>query len=240
MLVRGLAVLAIAACGDVLSEPPEDTGAPDPGRTGDPPPRVGVDYSWGRPQLAGLRDAGYTFAVRYLSHDTTGKNLTIDEADALIGAGFDVVVNWEHGARDALAGRERGAADAAEAARQAEAVGMPPGRPIYFAVDFDATPDQLPAIDDYFDGVASVLGVARTGAYGGFAPIKRLLDGRRITWAWQTYAWSGGRWDPRAQLRQVLNRVIIAGAEVDIDEAWADDFGQWGSGDAPAPSEPAD
>jgi hypothetical protein len=189
--------------------------------------RRGVDYSWARPSPSGLHSAGYTFAARYLSFDTTGKNVTAAEAQALQAAGVDVVANWENGASDALKGRARGVSDAQEAQRQAVAAGMPPDRPIYFSVDFDASQSQQPAINDYFDGVASVLGVARTGAYGGFFPIKRLFDAGKITWGWQTFAWSGGRWDPRAQVRQVQNGVVIAGGECDIDEAQTDDFGQW-------------
>jgi hypothetical protein len=89
-------------------------------------------------------------------------------------------------------------------------------------------------INDHFDGVASVLGLARTAAYGGFYPIKRLFDAGKIAYGWQTFAWSGGQWDPRAQLRQVRNGVTIAGADCDIDEAQVQDFGQWGFAGAPA------
>jgi hypothetical protein len=195
--------------------------------------RRGVDYSWARPSPAGLHAAGYTFAVRYLSYDTTGKNLTISEARALQAAGVDVVANWEYGARDALSGHARGVSDAQEALRQATAAGMPAGRPIYFSVDFDATEAQQAAINNYFDGVASVLGHARTGAYGGYYPIKRLFDAGKIAWGWQTYAWSGGQWDSRAQLRQTLNGVTIAGGAYDIDEAQTNDFGEWGYTSAP-------
>jgi hypothetical protein len=180
-----------------------------------------------------LHAAGYTFAARYLSYDTTGKNLTASEASALQAAGVDVVANWEYGASDALNGSARGASDAQEALRQANAAGMPAGRPIYFSVDFDATEAQQAAINDYFDGVASVLGLARTGAYGGFYPIQRLFNAGKITWGWQTYAWSGGQWDSRAQVRQTLNGVTIAGGECDIDEAQTNDFGQWRSASAP-------
>jgi len=224
-------VMAAAGCGsvdplavdDAAVEPGGDAAPGGPGR------RLGVDFSWDRPSPQGLRDAGYTFAVRYLSDNTTGKNLTGPEASALIAAGLAVVVNWESGASDALEGKGRGASDAAEAVRQAAEVGAPVDRPIYFAVDFDATADQQPAIDAYFDGVASVIGVARTGAYAGFGPLQRLFDAGKIAYGWQTYAWSGGRWDLRAQLRQVRNSVVIAGGECDLDEAWADDFGQWGA-----------
>jgi hypothetical protein len=227
MVLRGLALVALAACGEVVER--DDAMAPgsDSDGMGDPALRRGVDYSWARPSPDGIRAAGYTFAVRYLSHSTTGKNLTVDEAAALLAADVHLVVNWEDAAMDALEGRARGASDAAEAQRQADALGMPADRPIYFAIDFDASVAQQAALDDYFDGVAQVIGASRAGAYGGYEPIKRLLDGGKIAWAWQTYAWSAGRWEPRAQLRQVHNSVVVAGGECDIDEAHADDFGQW-------------
>ncbi|GAB3943046.1 hypothetical protein GCM10027614_31110 [Micromonospora vulcania] len=119
--------------------------------------------------------------------------------------------------------------NATKAQSQALACGMPAGKPIYFSVDFDASASQQTVINAYFDGVASVLGRARVGAYGGYYVIKRLFDAGKIRWGWQTYAWSSGQWDSRAQLRQVKNGVTIGGADCDLDEAWAIDFGQWGS-----------
>ena len=188
--------------------------------------RYGVDYSWARPSLSTMRSQGYDFVVRYLSHDTTGKNLSRSEADALIAAGFDVVSNWEDSATDALSGYSRGVSDAQAANSQASACGAPSNRPIYFSVDFDATPGQQAAINSYFDGVASVIGRDRTGAYGGYYVIQRLFNAGKITWGWQTYAWSGGQWDSRAQLRQIQNGILSG--QADKDEAVAIDFGQWG------------
>ncbi|MEY9907101.1 hypothetical protein ABIA35_003326 [Catenulispora sp. MAP12-49] len=109
------------------------------------------------------------------------------------------------------------------------ACGMSAGRPIYFAVDFDAAPGQQTAINAYFDGAASVLGYGRTGAYGGYYPVQRLFDAGKITWGWQTYAWSGGQWESRTQLRQVQNGITVDGADCDQDQAWAADYGQWGA-----------
>jgi len=227
----GLAGLATTACGDV--EDPGgagDAGVPDSdGNLASDTMRAGVDYSFARPSPAGIRAAGYTFAVRYLSHGSNTKNLSASEARALIAAGVDVVVVWETGASDALKGGARGATDAQEALSEATAAGMPAGRPIYFGVDFDATASQQAALDEYFDGVASVLGRGRTGAYAGFNPITRLFDAGKIGFGWQTYAWSSGQWDPRAQLRQVRNGVTVAGGDCDIDQSHADDFGQWGA-----------
>ena len=195
---------------------------------------TGVDYSWAHPSPASLHAAGYRFAVRYLSYDTTGKNLSRSEADALWNAGVDVVANWEWGGYDVLGGYARGASDARAAESQAVADGIPPGRPIYFSIDFDAQPNQQAVINAYFDGVASVIGRQRTGAYGGYYVIQRLFNAGKIAWGWQTYAWSYGQWDSRAQLRQVLNGVSVGGSVgcCDKDVAVAADYGQWHAGPA--------
>ena len=196
----------------------------------------GVDYAWGRPGVKALEAAGVAFACRYLSHDTTGKNLTHGEAVELSNAGIAVVVVWETTADRALSGHAAGVQDARDALAEAAACGMPGDRPIYFAVDFDATHGQQTAINAYLDGAASVLGTGRVGIYGGYWPVKRALDGGHCQWAWQTYAWSGGQWDPRAQLQQYSNDHVIGGVGLDFDRNKASDFGQWRIGWTPSPA----
>lgn len=193
----------------------------------------GVDYAWGRPGAAALKRAGAKFACRYLSHDTTGKNLTRAEADDLSDAGIWLVVVWESTAKRPLDGRSAGVADARDAAAQAAACGMPAGRPIYFAADWDAAASQQGKINAYLDGAASVIGRDRVGLYGGYGPVKRAFDAKKITYGWQTYAWSGGRWDKRAQLQQYSNDHEINGVGVDYDRAVDSDYGQWRVGVAP-------
>ncbi|GIH03836.1 hypothetical protein Rhe02_19030 [Rhizocola hellebori] len=190
--------------------------------------RRGIDYSWGRPRPSAIAAAGYSFVCRYVSWSTTGKNLTRSEADALRAAGLDIVTNWEYEASEALGGYSAGVENATEANRQAIVCGMPSSRPIYFSVDWDASAAQQGTINAYFDGIASVIGRSRTGAYGGFNVIDRLFDAGKVTWGWQTYAWSGGNWDSRAELRQVQNGITVDGADCDRNEAHAADFGQWG------------
>lgn len=193
----------------------------------------GVDYAWGRPGVSALRRAGAKFACRYLSHDTTGKNLTRGEADDLSDAGIWVVVVWESTAQRPLAGRSAGVADARDAAAQAEACGMPGDRPIYFAADWDASASQQDEINAYLDGAASVIGRDRVGLYAGYGPTKRAFDAGKIAYGWQTYAWSGGRWDARAQLQQYSNDHTINGVGVDYDRAVKSDYGQWRVGVSP-------
>jgi hypothetical protein len=191
--------------------------------------RKGVDYAnMPRPDPAKLRAAGYDFACRYtVPTGFEGKPFTIAEARLLAAADVDCVSNWEHLAGDAKRSYPGGVADAKAALKAAAACGMPANRPIYFSVDWDAQASELPVIGDYFRGVASILGVSFTGVYGSFRAVKWLLDRGLVTYAWQTYAWSGGQWDSRAQLRQVHNGATLAGGNVDLDEAHADDFGQW-------------
>jgi hypothetical protein len=173
-----------------------------------------------------LRADGFTFVARYESYEA-GKNLTRSEAHALISDGFDIVSVWESTANSTLGGYDQGVSDAHAANSQFAAAGAPSTRPIYFTIDFPATAGQQGVIDAYFDGVASVLGRGRTGAYGDYDVIARLFNAGKIRWGWQTYAWSpAGEWDSRAQLRQIENNIL--GNCCDKDQAIVTDFGQWG------------
>jgi Domain of unknown function (DUF1906) len=193
----------------------------------------GVDYAWGRPSMTSLKTAGVTFACRYLSHDTTGKNLTLSEARTLAAAGIWVVVVWETTAQRAMSGHGAGVADAQDADAMARACGMPAGRPIYFAVDFDASASDQSAINAYLDGASSVIGKNRVGIYGGVHPVSRALDDNHCEWAWQTYAWSGGALDTRSHIYQYSNDHTIGGVGLDYDRSLKDDYGQWMPGKEP-------
>lgn len=187
----------------------------------------GLDYVTG-PPIADLKKAGVTFVCRYLSEVnelTKVKLLSAGEAKTLAQAGISVVSNYEWYGNRASEGFNSGVTDAQIAQSQHAAAGGPTDRPIYFSVDFNT--GATAAIIEYFKGVASVIGLHRTGAYGGYACIKGLLDAGVITWAWQTYAWSGGAWEPRAHIRQYSNGETIAGLSVDFDQAMKSDFGQW-------------
>jgi len=190
----------------------------------------GTDYAFSpHPPVGALKAAGVQFVCRYISsfapNDTNGKNLLPGEAKTLLAAGLKIVVVVEEGASRMKAGHNAGAQDAAHADAVTKALAMN-GTPIHFACDFDATPADQQPINAYLDGAASVIGRQRTGLYGGYWPVKRALDAGKAHYAWQTLAWSGGQWDPRAQLRQALT-VTIGGVVVDVDHARAADYGQW-------------
>src|ERR1700719_2753882 len=120
--------------------------------------RFGLDYAGGDMGVDVLRGIGADFICRYVSTPGNPKNITGQEALAMSRTGIDIVVVFETDAGRALDGHAAGSSDAQSAARQAAEVGMPGDRPIYFAVDFDATPQQQPVVDDYFRGVASTPG----------------------------------------------------------------------------------
>lgn len=192
---------------------------------------LGVDYVTG-PPIATLKAARIdgnpiSFVCRYLSEvnaQTQIKLLTNSEAKALSEAGIAIVSNYEWYASRATEGYAAGMQDAQIAASQHKACGGPLNRPIYFSVDADVSGEQTA---DYFRGVAVVIGIACTGAYGSYRVLKYLFDQGLIKWGWQTYAWSYGAWESRAHIQQYNNGQSIDGASVDFNRSIKSDFGQW-------------
>lgn len=198
---------------------------------------LGLDYSAGRPDGAAVIAAGYGFVARYLDNGLRGRvNVTTAELANMQRHGVAVVFVWESAATRAAAGRDAGVADARAADAAATTAGAP-GAVIYFAVDYDI-PDAAPASTDpraklgtvaaYFDGVTSVLGVRRTGVYGGYWAVSRILDAGLATYAWQTAAWSGSNVDTRIHLYQRIGTVTVDGVACDVNEARRVYFGQYG------------
>ena len=190
----------------------------------------GVDYSYDRPDPAELVAAGKYFACRYLSNNP-GKNLTRAEADTGAAAGLWWIVVWEeHGGGLTVPPAEC----AAESIRQAQALGIPAGRPIYAAVDWDAQPGEFGGIETFLRGFQAHLAPYIAGVYGSERVCCAMLDRGAVAWAWQTYAWSNGLLDPRAKVYQYRNNIELVGAQVDLDRAYFNDYGQWQPGRSPS------
>jgi hypothetical protein len=226
-----IAFLAVSACSGAGT--PESVGTSSAAIT----PIQGCDYSFARPTPSSLVSMGYQFVARYLSGaPASGKDLTASEMQSLEAGGLDIVLTWETDGTDCQNGMSAGVSDAQAAEAEVESIGAPTNRPIYFAVDFDADSSDASACNAYFQGVASVIGLNRTGVYGGYYIVNELMSGGLATWGWQTYAWSNGQWDSAAQLRQTDDGVD--NDELDADEGMVADFGQFGpnapvgSGDA--------
>ncbi len=184
----------------------------------------GADYSWFRPSANHLSSSGVQWVARYLvpASYRSGKALTASEATALRGRGVSIVLNYELAAGSARGGYEAGVRDAQRAETARREVGAPV-LPIYFSIDYDER--RTSAVRSYLSGVASVIGKARTGVYGGYYVVKAAADAG-YPWRWQTYAWSGGRWDARAQLRQTHNGALWGG-QGDKGIATTTEFGAW-------------
>lgn len=169
--------------------------------------QLGVDYSFARPDPAQIKAAGYDMVLRYLASSAPAqpKVLTIAERNALWAAGLGIGLVWEESAQRALAGRDAGVADATAANAMAAALGVPADVIIFFAVDFDAAPDQ---VRPYFEGVHSVR--PRCGCYGGNKVIDPLMAAGLIQAGWQAGAasWSNGKVSPNASIVQRTSATV--------------------------------
>ncbi len=170
--------------------------------------------------------AGKRFVCRYLKVATRAQ-LAADRA-----AGIDTVLIFESSGVDFTGLAAQGRLDATTAKAQCAALGVP-GQPVYFAIDAGTT--LLNEVNNYLSGCAEVLGLPLVGVYGSDLVVGAALAGRYCTYAWQTYAWSGGMLDPRVNLYQYLNGQSLAGYGVDLDRTVVSDvdFGQIKWGGAP-------
>ena len=158
------------------------------------------------------------------------RKTTRSEAAGLLAAGIALAMVWEDTADAAAQGYSRGVSDATEANRQVNNLGLS-GIVIYFAVDYDVPTGDQAQINAYFDGVASVIGKARTGIYGGYWPVERVRAAGKATYFWGTYAWSGSNWGScgwSPHLMQQLAMVYIGGVQCDVDISSVANFGQYG------------
>lgn len=182
-----------------------------------------------------LAKAKVEFVCRYLSTSGNPKNITANEVKILHAAGLGIVLVFETEANRALSGASGGKADGESAQLQANTLEVPRSVPIFFAVDFDATPQQQVVINEYLHAANLGLGNNRAGIYGGYWPVSRALTAKVVSWGWQSYAWSGGQWDTRAHIQQYLNNQTLAGLNVDYDRALQPNYGQWTNKLVPPP-----
>ena len=184
-------------------------------------PIFGID-SYGATPAFIHHEIGSKFAGRYSSHEP-GKYITSSEYRTDLDNDIALISVFEDGATNARGGYDQGKDDALFAAQQTRDAGRPNNRPIFAAVDFDAT---LADVEAYFDGWAAVLGREHCGPYSQYAIVAGLLD-KGFGWAWQTVAWSGGEVDSRAKVLQYEINLTIDGHGIDYNHAYYEDFGQW-------------
>lgn len=200
------------------------------------------------PPVDAMRAAGVVGLCRYLSWlyrwgGTTHtyinpKVIQRPEFDRLHAAGFDIALNWEYDAADWLGGSSAGTAHAAEAVRQAHALGYPAGRVIIGSADFDMTASQWSGAGRAYAAAFSagvLAGGYLPGVYGPWDVLTWCRDAGLMRVFWQagmSTAWSGGRnaspW-PGAHLRQ-RRQIYIGGVDCDANDILIADYGQYRAG----------
>ncbi len=194
--------------------------------------RLGADGT--SSSIAALRGLGATFICRYLS-DYPSKNLNLSEATNLTNAGIDIVSNWENDTNDFAGGYNAGVRNATVAWHQHKACGGPDGRPIYFSVDTDVSPNDA-RLHEYFRGLGAGMTPGQIGVYGSTAVCKALKAAGLAPWTWRTMStgWTGGMGDPSDFN---MEQTGYFNNSYDRDASITDDFGQWRVG-GPATNHP--
>ena len=192
-----------------------------------------IDFAMRQIPAADIRAAGYSGVINYVSLSRPGSNfgakpITRPYAESLTAAGLVIVSNYQYGKpggtapSDFTRGLAGGVADAQTAWQLHTAAGGGQSAPIFFSID-------------------DVLGVQRTGVYGGIDVCRWAaadgVIGNSSTpghrWAWQTKAWSGSQVEPTAVLYQRIVATasnpgpLVGGTEVDVNDVLAGDCGQW-------------
>ncbi|NDU72147.1 DUF1906 domain-containing protein [Actinomadura sp. DSM 109109] len=149
-----------------------------------------------------LAAAGYGIVGRYLQNVPGGRNKMIQpgELGHIFGAGMRVVPIWQYGARDlADFTHAEGVKHAELAHKSAEGHGFRRGTVLYFAVDYDATAEEISSnIVPYFHGVQSRLAALGrryvAGVYGSRNVCARVSREAFTAWSFvsgMSYRFSG-------------------------------------------------
>ena len=212
-----------------------------------------IDFAAAQIPAAAIRAAGHAGVINYVSTSRPGSNfgakpITRPYAESLTAAGLVIVSNYQYGKpggtapSDFTRGYAGGVADAKTAWQLHTAAGGARNAPIFFSVDDDIDLNTWNSLAlPWFRGINSVLGVQRTGVYGGFdvcrwAGASGVIGNSQVPgfrWAWQTRSWSNGQRDPAAVLYQrIIDTAsnpgpLVGGFRVDVNDVLAQDCGQW-------------
>lgn len=196
-----------------------------------------------------LAAEGIKYALRYYSRPGSSKAITRAEADALAAEGITIGVVYQEVARrigDFTI--EKARSHATNAWNSAQALDQPSGSAIYFAVDYDATVDDLRGdILDYFNEVNRRLAELaggdnpyHLGVYGSGRTCRFLkANCPAVRYAWLTVSkgWADSRSYTEWDLNQTwgdgelcgLSPVYVSGRTLhDGDYEYNDDDGEFG------------
>jgi glycoside hydrolase-like protein len=212
-----------------------------------------IDFAMRQVPAQDIRAAGHSGVINYVSTSRPGssfgaKPITLPYARQLTAAGLVIVSNYQYGKpggtapSDFTRGQAGGVADARTAWQLHTAAGGGQSAPVFFSVDDDIDREAWNNLAlPWFRGINSVIGVQRTGIYGGvracqWAAADGVIGRSRspgYVWAWQTRSWSQGQIFPAAVLYQRIVSTasnpgpVVGGLEVDVNDVRAQDCGQW-------------
>jgi len=194
--------------------------------------RYGVDYSMTNVDwpafFSRLKASGRDFVGRYLPwKGAAWRQVTTAELQAATAAGVDYFFWFEDSDNhfSARNGFAQGVADAQEAVRALERLGVPITTPVYYTVDFPASDGT--ETDAYFRGILSVVPVSQVGVYGNYITIDWIYKHGLAAYFCQSNAWPQPQgWHPIAQMRQDVRSLWIGAVHCDRLTVTTDDFGQ--------------
>lgn len=179
-----------------------------------------------RPVAEELYKLGYRFVCRYLVPESYRKHLSYNEAQILSDAEMKILCVFETTADRARGGAANGTADGITALKAAQAIKMPTNGAIYFAVDFDASKNEMNTIEAYLRAARSQTQAYKVGVYGSYYVVEEMAARAASEGFWQTYAWSGKNKSSYTNVYQYLNNQTVAGINVDLNEAYSEK-GMW-------------
>lgn len=203
-----------------------------------------IDYAAGVPSAQAVKNAGHMGAVRYVSQRRPGteswmlgKPVTLQETRAFAALGLQTASVYQFG-KGVTADWKQGALGAATHAPQAIALhvaaGGPTNRPIYVAIDDNPSRAEY---DNQIRPYLQAFRVALTGAgyqmgiYGNYNTIDWAIADGLGEYFWMHNWGSNGLIHPRTTIHQVrIDKDIVGGVSVDINNVYAADWGQWTPG----------
>ncbi|PDS69871.1 glycoside hydrolase domain-containing protein [Rhizobium phaseoli] len=187
--------------------------------------------------LSCLKGKGVDTIIRYYCRDPKGawKIIRRPEAEKITDNGMNLCAVYEVSAKANYFSEASGLLDGKYACTYAtKVIGQPKGSAIYFAIDFDATIQEIKdRVIPYFKGITQEVTKAgspyRIGVYGSGLTCKRLLDLGLVEFAWlaQSTDWAGYKSFKASNQWALLQKPTVetCDIEVDFDEASVEDFG---------------
>lgn len=170
-----------------------------------------------------IKNSGYSFVIRYYSLSDNLKRTSAAELAAIGNAGLKRVVVYQNLHNEySKFSTSIAQKDGSDAISQAKSVGQMSGA-IYFAVDYDASADQIDGnIKAYFKTLQSMLSQAgySLGVYGSSLTCKKLKEAGIVTYTWlaMSTSWGYGTTWTNWNIHQTVE-VTVGGIACDKDEA---------------------